>query len=178
MLIMTIKEICDKAESVARDYNPDNLAPFPYDEISARNLDLKIYLTDLQENISGAIRFNIENNLFDILINNSKSPTRQNFSVAHELGHYFLHKDTIISEQALVDGEPYLDGSHILYRLDEAQATQIEREANNFAATLLMPEALVKKAWDALKNIEDCAKIFKVSSAAMSIRLERLKLTT
>ena len=76
----------------------------------------------------------------------------------------------------MVDGDNYLETSSTLYRLDDAQRTQVEKEANNFAASLIMPEALVRRAWDTVKDIEECAKIFNVSVSAMSIRLTRLGL--
>jgi Zn-dependent peptidase ImmA (M78 family) len=175
---MTIQEICEKAEHIAKEYNPNNLSPFPYDSIANRNSDLRIYLTLLKEDISGAIRFNQTNKLYEILINNTKPQTRQNFTIAHELGHYFLHQPQIKSEQILIDGDAFVDGvTNILYRLDNAAHTEIEREANNFAASLIMPEQLVRKAWLALRSIESCANIFNVSTTAMSIRLERLGLT-
>ncbi len=56
------------------------------------------------------------------------SPRRQRFTAAHEFGHYLLHRNKcpegIRCDEAAVDGRNGID---------------IEREANEFAATLLMP---------------------------------------
>lgn len=174
---MTKEEICVLAEDIALKYNPSGLSPFPYEKITEDHADLEIVLVDVAQGISGAIIFLSDINRFRIIINKNKPATRQNFTIAHEIGHYFLHKDKIkINENLLVDGENSLDGSNILFRLDATETTLIETEANNFAAALIMPTKLVQDAWLSLKDVEECAKIFNVSVSAMSIRLERLKL--
>lgn len=90
---------------------------------------------------------------------------RQVFTVAHELGHFFLHDDKDVE---------------IFYRknfmqLDTEQEKQ-EAEANWFAASLLMPEDSVKKYWKVTNDIDDFTKIFGVSYSAVHFRLKNLKL--
>lgn len=174
---MTITEICNKAEEIAQKYNPEGLSPFPYEKIQEDHTDLSIFITKLPPGISGAISFAKDFEKFSIIINDEKPQTRQNFTIAHELGHYFLHQDIIKSEAVLVDGDGFLDGSNVLYRLDNAAQNILETEANNFAASLIMPTKLVLRAWNTIKSIEELAKLFNVSTIAMSIRLERLGLT-
>lgn len=174
---MTKEEICLLAEDIASKYNPSGLSPFPYEKITDENKDLEIVSAEINQGISGAIIFLDKEKVFRIIVNKNKPQTRQNFTIAHEIGHYFLHKDKIkTNDNLLVDGENSLDGSGALFRLDVAEMTQIETEANNFAAALIMPTKLVQDAWLSIKNIEECANIFNVSVSAMSIRLERLKL--
>lgn len=64
-----------------------------------------------------------------VFINDNLSPTRKNFTLAHELAHIILpwHIGTIVS-----DINNYSPRDHFLYREKEA-------EANRFAAELLMP---------------------------------------
>lgn len=89
---MTQQEICNYAEEISKKYNPDGLSPFPYENIQKDKLDLKILRTGkLPDTVSGIIGFFPEKSGFVILVNNTKSPTRQYFTIAHELGHYFLH---------------------------------------------------------------------------------------
>ncbi len=58
----------------------------------------------------------------------------------------------------------------------------LETEANNFAAELLMPKYKVKEEYDKLTGLDKdfadsiLANKFKVSLTAMSIRLEKLGL--
>src|SRR5579859_3376307 len=113
---MTLVEINDQAEVLAKRYNPENISPFPYENILKENRDLEIYLVDFDAEISGAIGFNKERKKFEIFVNQNKPQVRQNFTTAHEIGHYFFHKAYIKKEEALVDGENYLDANPMLFR--------------------------------------------------------------
>lgn len=101
-------------------------------------------------------------------ISSSEAPTRQRFTIAHELGHYFLHE----AKSAFVD-----------YRKGTA-ATPREREANAFAAALLMPKSLLEKDVAARtrgglltqQDVEQLAHEYAVSEEAMSIRIMNLQL--
>lgn len=176
------KQSCEqKAEEIRRLYNPQDLSPFPYKNVTDINQDLSIrffpFVSDNIKNFSGIIIFNKTENdpKYVININSSKPETRQNFTLAHELGHYFLHKDKIESEGVIVDND-FFDSGRALFRMDEVEKSQIEKEANHFASALLMPSDLVADAWSKLKDVEACAKVFNVSVSAMSIRLEYLRL--
>lgn len=170
---MRLTHIRALAEEYALKYNPDHVAPFPYENVLQEHLELKLYFTHLDDDsVSGVILF--KDNEFNILVNTSKPVTRQNFTVAHELGHFFLHQEALRSEKGIIDGEDTLEGS-VLYRLD-GNDTRQEIEANNFAASLIMPADLVRRAWEATASIEECARIFNVSVVAMSVRLLNLGL--
>ena len=165
------------AEEYAAKYNSEHVSPFPYENILREHTNLRIYYTDLDDDdVSGTILF--KDGEFNILINNNKPPTRQHFTLGHELGHYFLHQDLLHVEQGLIDDDANLDGPRILYRSDDEaeKKKRIEIEANNFAASLLMPADLVRQVWRATDSIEKCARIFQVSVVAMSIRLTRMGL--
>lgn len=171
---------CEKrAEEVRLEFNPDNLSPFPFEEISRCLDDLSITTFSFKgedlSKLSGAISYNNDNSEYSIYINESKPHTRQYFTTAHELGHYFLHKEIIETEGIIVDSD-FFDGNRSLLRLDGATTSRIETEANVFAAALIMPAHLVKEAWYELEEVEECAKVFNVSVSAMSIRLEKLGL--
>jgi Zn-dependent peptidase ImmA (M78 family) len=74
-----------------------------------------------------------------------------------------------------------VDGDGTLLRPDnpaEAVDLQKEREANSFAAELLMPEEKVREFWQLTHDITTCAEAFQVSQSAMAIRLERLGLVS
>ncbi len=92
---------------------------------------------------------------FDILLPMYTSPNRDRFTIAHELGHYFLH-----AGQGKVPVVAYRSGS-----------TRIEWEANWFAASLLMP---LDKFGDALQeyegDVEQVAFKFGVSVEAATVR--------
>lgn len=173
---MNLDLVNQKAEEIAEKYNAEKVAPFPFKNIEEKHSDLKIYLTEMEEGVSGAIVYDDDKCHFDVLINKNKPKKRQYFTIAHELGHYFLHRDQIQKNKIMVDSDDVVSEESMLYRLDNAPSTQIEVEANRFAASLLMPEKLVKKAWELMQNVQECADLFQVSISAMSIRLENLKL--
>ena len=80
------------------------------------------------DKLSGFIGYGI-NDLTVICINYKRSYGHQNFTLAHELGHWFLHKGVSIS-----------DDDHVLYSSDK-----VEKEANEFASELLYPDELLMK---------------------------------
>jgi Zn-dependent peptidase ImmA (M78 family) len=99
-----------------------------------------------------------------ILLLEGDSFHRQAFTTAHELGHYYLHKD-----------KP----NDIFYRkdfylLDDSDKSQ-EREANWFAASLLMPRELFAITYQKVGNIDLLAKRFNVSSTAVYFRVKNLQ---
>ena len=109
-----------------------------------------------------------------IAVNKTHGVARQRFTIAHEVGHFVLHrtrKDAV-----------FVDRAAIQYR-NQVSSTGIdpnEVAANNFAAALLMPHRMLEedlKAFD--DSIGDVhvirlAKKYGVSEQAMSIRLARL----
>jgi Zn-dependent peptidase ImmA (M78 family) len=104
-----------------------------------------------------------------ILVNINDSPFRKRFTIAHELGHYFLHLD---------NGGEFVDNITDLFRGDFEieEGDKKEIEANYFAAALLMNEELIRLKWPQYKDIDSMANLFKVSREAMSIRLKNLRL--
>ena len=102
---------------------------------------------------------------------------RQRFTIAHELGHLQLHpgKPMIIDKLVRVD---FREDGH------RWASDRQEREANQFAATLLMPEKMVRDQADAIVGagqavseegmIETLASVFDVSRQAMRYRLVNL----
>jgi hypothetical protein len=87
---------------------------------------------------------------------------RYRFTVAHELGHWICH--ALEGENPDTTFCRAVDIGHTAERV-------IEREANIFAAELLMPEAAVQPVWRELGDLEQIAARFDVSPAAMHWRL-------
>lgn len=87
---------------------------------------------------------------------------RQIFTIAHELGHWFLHQDKQEEVPAL-------------YRrpLGKADTDPIEKEANAFAANLLVPTEFLNKYKDDY-SISELAKIFNVSVDVIGYRLSMM----
>lgn len=101
---------------------------------------------------------------FGILVNELDSRRRQRFTVAHELGHFCIqsHKNSAVLCIAPETSWSYTD-------------KRIEREANAFAAELLMPSrlldpALARGAVDLVKA-QEIANLCDVSDLAAAIRM-------
>ena len=143
----------------------------PVDVIKIANAnDIKVYEGDLDKKTSGAIRYNKATDKFEILINKNDVKTRQRFTVAHELGHYFLHQDYLKSEEIHID---------TLYRAVEKadeEEKKRERQVDYFAGALLMNRTLLEKLYKENNSIQDLADIFNVSVSAMTVRLDILGL--
>jgi hypothetical protein len=89
---------------------------------------------------------------------------RFRFTIAHEVGHWVCH----CLEGAAASAEPtYCRQSDMARDAERA----LEREANVFAAELLMPEAPVRAAWVEVEDVDGCAARFDVSPGAMQWRL-------
>lgn len=102
-----------------------------------------------------------------------RSRGRRRFTIAHELGHWHLHRSAGDDARARFCRSDDIGASGFPVR----QAQRIEREANRFAAALLMPEELVRVEAPQLKlNIALLAERFGVSGPAMQVRLESLNL--
>lgn len=112
------------------------------------------------EDLSGC--FDIENGTPTIRFNPDDAWVRQRFTIAHELGHMMLGHG-----RAMRDNKRNYSASVDQYR---------EREANSFAAELLMPREVIE--WMVVERGErDVGKMSRdlgVSELAMSYRLKNL----
>jgi transcriptional regulator with XRE-family HTH domain len=95
-------------------------------------------------------------------------PARRRFTLAHELGHHLLRHSAAFSVDFADAGGA--QGNSPTYNWRH------ERAANEFAANLLMPAALVRKARKKRTGVADLAEHFQVSKAAMGHRLTALGL--
>jgi Zn-dependent peptidase ImmA (M78 family) len=148
--------------------------PVPVEKI-AELLGLRIQLEPFEGDISGCtVR---RGNKAIIGVNSLHHPNRQRFTIAHEIGHFLLHK----GKEIIVDR-----GFRINFRDDESRKAEKpeEIEANVFAAELLMPRIFLRND---LRNksvdIEDDALVhelaskYRVSQQALSHRLHNLGYT-
>ncbi len=115
------------------------------------------------QNIAGLLDKEAET----IYLNTDDSPERQNFTLAHELAHYFL------------DHKPNEYGVNWRNTQYLASKPGKEREADCFAAELLMPAGLIRKIQKELELQDDdtiaLSRVFGVSNSAMKYRLQSLK---
>jgi len=140
----------------------------------ANKLGMKVYSECLPPYERGYLEFEPLYNTksgFRIVVNKNDRPEVQNFTVAHEIAHFLLHrKDAARRKAHRADkDEPF---TYI-----EPWEVRQEGEANLFAAILLMPPNLFIPAFSRLSGrVADMAKLFFVSERAVEIQIEQLAL--
>ncbi len=149
----------------------DMLYRVPVDVISiAKAYGINAYSAEFENEISGAIRYDKGNKKFEIIVNKNNPEVRKRFTIAHELGHYFLHKDMLKNDDIHVD---------TLYRTMtevDKETKEKEKEVDYFAGALLMNKIAVKRLIENGYELEELAEIFDVSVSAMTVRLDILGL--
>jgi Zn-dependent peptidase ImmA (M78 family) len=148
--------------------------PVPVERI-AKQLGVIVQYAPFDDELSG-MAF-LKEGVAIIGINSNHHPNRQRYTLAHELAHIYLHRPHL-------EAGVHVDQSSVnsLRRdLVSAEGTDsLEREANAFAAELLMPRKLLAGALDdRMLDLDDdrlltLAKRFKVSLMALQYRLQRI----
>lgn len=139
--------------------------PFPVDT-AVQRLGGSVELADLKE---GEALVRKRDASFVIQVKN-QAEVRRRFSVAHELGHLFLHMGFILDPTRWERIDEYLDSPKFRYGFSEE-----EYEAHEFAAALLMPEEefrnVVRKfTSEGTVELSPIADHFQVSMHAARVR--------
>ncbi|MBI9062692.1 MAG: ImmA/IrrE family metallo-endopeptidase [Marinilabiliaceae bacterium] len=99
-------------------------------------------------------------------LHNKKDSTRGRFTLAHELGHYFIDSHRVGLMSGLLDPHPSI--------INNTHQFKIEREADYFASCLLMPEERFRihcnRRTFSFDLIEEIASKFNVSKTAAALR--------
>ena len=156
-----------KGEEIAKQFSNGSL-PVDLSSIADEH-NIKVEAKNTSKGVSGMLLRH--GNSFGIMYSNHiKNEGFQRFSIAHELGHYFLegHVDHILpnkenihkSSAGFVSGDSY------------------EKEADHFASGLLMPEsliqAIIRKTSPGLATIKKIAESCKTSLISSAIKYSSL----
>lgn len=144
--------------------------PVPVEEI-ARQLGAQITYEAFEGEVSGMLYRDGPNAV--IGVNSRHATTRQRFTVAHECGHLVMHR-----------GQPMFIDRFVRVNWRNGESSREEREANAFAAELLMPRRLMQSEIDRAiakfqhgtpqQIVAELARRFRVSTEAMTYRLTNL----
>jgi Zn-dependent peptidase ImmA (M78 family) len=170
-MVMRRRKIESLVESLLTE-NGITAAPVPVAKI-AKAKGARIFVDSLEGDLSGFLYQ--DNDQAVIGVNTHHAVVRQNFTIGHELGHFLLHDQ----EPLHVDREfrVRLRNDVSSHGTDEA-----EREANFFAASLLMPRAFLDadlESEDDVDILDDdflhgLARKYGVSTQALMNRLKNL----
>ncbi len=149
------------------------------EQIRSEGIILNKSYLDFEKGICGELKK--ENGKFIINISWVDHYYRKRFTMAHELGHFILHKDLI--GNGVDDNKEYKK----LYRTNNKITNAQEAEANDYAAKVLMPEEAIialAKLTEIIKSVSEVdidilwldylSKKFQVSKEAFTIRLAKL----
>ncbi|WP_037602042.1 ImmA/IrrE family metallo-endopeptidase [Streptacidiphilus rugosus] len=159
-----------EAQSLLRRFGVEE-PPIEPEEL-AKRLGVLVVYQDMQNDVSGMlVRRGDEQKV--IGVNEAHPAARQRFTIAHELGHLLLHR-----------GRPLILDTQTRVNLRDAVSSAAtdreEIEANRFAAALLAPEQMVRRAVRDMhvttseELVAKLAKRFSVSQTAMNYRLMNL----
>ncbi len=158
---LNYREIEKIASNILHEYSV-NTPPVPIkDMIESRGVDVVFaQFNKMRGQIAGFTDFNSR----AIYVNTEDSLKRKTFTMAHEYGHWILHK-------SLFEEDPEKYG--VLLRTHEKSDDPYEKEANAFAAHLLVPNYLLKPILGvALRS--QLSVIFAVSDEVIAHRLKHV----
>lgn len=107
---------------------------------------------------------------YTIKLNQNHNLARQNFSLAHEIGHILLHELKVEINTENIEYRTFNPQAHAL-----ARAKVRERLCDISATELLMPELVFKKYLSgfgvSVHSVERLASVFRVSIRAAALRI-------
>jgi Zn-dependent peptidase ImmA (M78 family) len=168
-VLQKLQEAKDLAGDVLEFYSIKS-PPVPIEDI-IEGYGLKLDFIDLKEEGNGIAGL-LDARTNTILVNIHDNPRRQRFTIAHELCHALLHKEMLKDNPDL---GIFYRKSIDTYELTDSSDQVEEKQANHFAAHLLIPEKFLRK-FAPLCNYSPIllAEIFNVSVQALKFHMNNL----
>ena len=148
-------ELWSFADDIRKTYWPEGTLPINIEKIVEFRLNL---LIKPKRGLFSSIDMDayLEMDLTAIVVDydfymNEKFVNRLRFSFAHELGHFFLHKEMF----AEFDIRTVEDWKNFILNISDYEYSSFEWQANEFAGRLLVPHS------DLVLSIEQAANIIK-----------------
>lgn len=136
--------------------------PIPIDEIVELYLELRLTFDDMHQlfgvdDVHGALWVNYRRVGIDQRLEPTDNPSmlgRYRFTLAHEAGHWRLHRHLFQRRANQLQLLPE-NAERPEYICRSSDTEPIEYQANRFASCLLMPREMVKRAWHELRGNMD-----------------------
>ncbi|MDX6158072.1 ImmA/IrrE family metallo-endopeptidase [Bacillus subtilis] len=156
MNIYTSKSIKHKAQEIIKKNQTNNVS------IICNNLSI-LRLESNLGNVNGFLQYCEEEGEYIIHINENAG--YRNFVIAHELGHYFLHKKL---------------NSFKLSNCSVSLEEKLEQQANIFASELLVTDKMILDANINFNEytLNEIASYFRVPSFVIKHKIEQLKFSS
>lgn len=176
-----IKLALDEAKNILNDLGLENQVGASINDIIdalyiTKGIDIKCGVSDFNDkNLQEELKITNEtygfvtkqDGQYIIALNKNIKLEQQRFAFAHELAHILMHK---MNENDV----RYFNKKEFRFTYPKDYSLE-EKQANSFAAELLVPERILSKVY--LKfNVDTLAKAFKVSNVVIANRMKDLKL--
>lgn len=148
--------------------------PVPIDEIIELHLKLVVEFQHMRElfpygDVHGALwmreqRVGVDASLDPAL--NPRKRGRYHFTLAHEAGHWRLHRKYYLEDiaQGRLFGDDLAKPAYVCRSSDKRP---VEWQADQFAANLLMPRKLVYAAWEAWRGNSNAVPLIELRSRSV-----------
>jgi len=157
-----------EVRQIIDDLHEDRILPVNLDRLIHSEVNIRARPGDYGERFDGRIEYIRDKRIF-ILYHPAVTSPRVRFSIAHELGHFYIpeHRDLLLTGKSHNSKPGFISDK------------KLEREADEFASYLLVPENYLKKLiWSkkflSLKELLGLANELQVSATAMVIRYVRM----
>jgi len=191
-MYVTYEKIEEEANKFLEVYHPNKTIPVPIERIV--ELDLEISIVPIMGLLNDeSIDAFLSHDFAELYIDHDHymgQTNRSRFTLAHEVGHYVLHRDIVSKIKTVEDWRRFI--------LGEGMGRAVyEIHADNFAGCLLMPRAHLIAEYEILKKTSEdrfkaeglslpdkktmisfianeIARKFDVSAKAAEIRLQKV----
>lgn len=150
-----------EAEKILEEHNLSEPPIVPQNLVKKLGLQIKFvkFINGLKE-IAGYLDIGDS----AIYVNSKDCPNKQAFTIAHELGHWIMHKEMLVENP----------DKHVALLRDPSKKLEyntIEQEANCFAANLLVPKKMLDR-YKRFVGVKQLADLFVVSKDVVENRLK------
>lgn len=166
--IKQITSVLIKSLKLPRPYDPNKVIELTNGTVERRDIDNE---NEAEISIDGK-------DSYKIILSQNTTPQRERFTLAHELGHLFLHYGFLTNDTLWNNA---VTNNLKMNRTEDFNGSQKESEANEFAACFLMPEedfteTFIKYSKNGLVDLVTIANEFDVSILAAQTRAKWLGL--
>lgn len=165
-----------RGEELARDLGFQGGSVDPFVVVQSEGNRIHIEGDDFQDAFDGRLSYHgnrfllIYNNCYNMWPHMGAHHPKVRFTIAHELGHYFLerHRKILVTQRMPIES-----------RTEFESEQEWERQADAFATGLLLPKYLVAPCVNteldaSIASIKDAAARFDVSLTSMLVRWTQL----
>lgn len=166
------QDIIHQADLFLQKYNPLYDCPIPIENIVETKLKINIFpIKDLEKKmgIDGSISKDFKTIEVDEYVYMSQEE-RARFTIAHEIGHYILHRKLFEAEIAINSEGSFIDFQN---KLSISDWGTIEKQAFIFAQELLMPGDIFRQEMD--EKIRQLGGIDKIIISDLSLLISKVR---